>query len=1185
MTDEELIKVLRQVADAGRGRPAPSWERIQARRADLRHEGLRRRSVVGLFAVAASLALFAVGIRVHRGAEHRAKEAMTTTSAIVIRRHLAQSDTMIVAFQNAIARGTWNDELTARARDLEQATRDIQDGRIAADSTLAGLLADLDLVLTEIAGYGDLTAHRDAESEMIEYSIRVRNVVPRLGRLGMGPARGHEGGGEIQRLSARAHALGARARVAGAGLFTPTVADAATPDGGRTPDSLYRVGREALARREYRGAADLFEVVVSRYPAAAVAGNAQFWRAYSLYASGNATHSIRDLRDAQRALDAEEQRYSGASTARQGLDLRARVIAAEATLGDETARSSMQLAEAALAQPISCGDADLALKLVALERLVDRDPEDAMPTIRRVLSTQGPCAEEVRRLTTVVVASTPGMNATKMVDDLARADRALQVVPGAIPPIRRAPSGSDSILERDTHERWLNASEARAFTPFMDTRFALRFGVLTAADSERTLWLSPVGDPTNVTWNWTLRPTGLVMSRTELPSLELGYLSSTVRTRADSDGVARQRIGVQLHWLALPESNTWDLIPVFRPDRPTVGARWTDTLSLAAHGFGCDQSLNEIRSSQIVGDTSVDGRPLVIVRTTARLTYADHAIIDEWFIDGAFSYDRTATGHSSGRYLYDPSKGFFLRRADTVTLAGMATLRVPGGQAYTTPTAYEAIRTSRVVARDDSIRPHSGIAGLSVVPSPNPFQDRLEARDAGLRDSLLKVWDASRDPVERASLLGALRMYGLPQATSEQASELAFAAGDRGEWSAALWRGEVTPDTARVRFTLSLLSDPGRALAAGVDIGPIYMHAGGQLWQYPPILYRDVSRDISTLPLYLGDGPACLAAVCQLLAAQWHTATNPWLRDLGLLALVATDPRKWGDTLTARATAGDRYLRHFGMPSIPSPTADWTAWIDMVNNCTGPGCRAWTFEGWHGEVPAVERILFAEAWTGRDVLGELGQKAALATNDSARLVYEGVVLGLGGDGPSSTVIINRLQSSDPAQRWLGRNEARLLLSNGPSAPDSVTRDLLLDRLFGVLIGGAPAWPSMGLDTEVVRKALRQVWNGTDTIAIMRTPPVSATLRARWAKQVVLAEPPTQTARSPSGVGSQGAPEARTELQFLGPFRSGPFARVSVTAVLRQPLAFGRSSPRTALNITVYLVETQEGWRVIGIDGQ
>jgi len=213
-------------------------------------------------------------------------------------------------------------------------------------------------------------------------------------------------------------------------------------------DSLYRAGREALARREYRGAAELFAQVVAGYPTAAVAGNARYWRAYALYVAGNSARNLGELRDARAALDTEVRLDAQALLAHDGLDLRARVIAAEASLGDPGASGALATATSALARPISCGDGDLALALVALERMIDRDPEAAMPTVRRVLSTQGSCMDRVRRSTVVLLATTPGMNANVVVAELARADGALQAVPAAIPPIR--PLGPIVRVSRDS---------------------------------------------------------------------------------------------------------------------------------------------------------------------------------------------------------------------------------------------------------------------------------------------------------------------------------------------------------------------------------------------------------------------------------------------------------------------------------------------------------------------------------------------------------------------------------------------------------------------------------------------------------------------------------------------------------------------------------------------------------------
>jgi len=48
-------------------------------------------------------------------------------------------------------------------------------------------------------------------------------------------------------------------------------------------DSLYRAAREALDRRDYRTAADLFAQVPLRYPRSGYAADSYYWRAFALY--------------------------------------------------------------------------------------------------------------------------------------------------------------------------------------------------------------------------------------------------------------------------------------------------------------------------------------------------------------------------------------------------------------------------------------------------------------------------------------------------------------------------------------------------------------------------------------------------------------------------------------------------------------------------------------------------------------------------------------------------------------------------------------------------------------------------------------------------------------------------------------------------------------------------------------
>ena len=113
----------------------------------------------------------------------------------MVQRHLAQADSLIEAFHDAVADGTWSDSLTERAQDLVLATRRIQGGRIPADSALAAVLADLDLVFTEMAGAGARADRRDVESSMIEYSLTARDVTPRLRAMESVVASREESGG------------------------------------------------------------------------------------------------------------------------------------------------------------------------------------------------------------------------------------------------------------------------------------------------------------------------------------------------------------------------------------------------------------------------------------------------------------------------------------------------------------------------------------------------------------------------------------------------------------------------------------------------------------------------------------------------------------------------------------------------------------------------------------------------------------------------------------------------------------------------------------------------------------------------------------------------------------------------------------------------------------------------------
>ncbi len=79
---------------------------------------------------------------------------------------------------------------------------------------------------------------------------------------------------------------------------------------GDPADSMYRAAREALNRREYRKAADLFARIPDRYPRSGYAPDAYYWQAFALYRVGREP----ELRAALDALRRQRARFADAAT-------------------------------------------------------------------------------------------------------------------------------------------------------------------------------------------------------------------------------------------------------------------------------------------------------------------------------------------------------------------------------------------------------------------------------------------------------------------------------------------------------------------------------------------------------------------------------------------------------------------------------------------------------------------------------------------------------------------------------------------------------------------------------------------------------------------------------------------------------------------------------------------------------
>jgi len=98
---------------------------------------------------------------------------------------------------------------------------------------------------------------------------------------------------------------------------------------GDPADSLYRRGREAMNRRNYSQAADLFKAVTDRYPKSPSAPSAMYFRAFSLYQTGN----VDKMRESRDVLTTLEKNYPNADLA-DAKTLRTRVCGELAQRGD-----------------------------------------------------------------------------------------------------------------------------------------------------------------------------------------------------------------------------------------------------------------------------------------------------------------------------------------------------------------------------------------------------------------------------------------------------------------------------------------------------------------------------------------------------------------------------------------------------------------------------------------------------------------------------------------------------------------------------------------------------------------------------------------------------------------------------------------------------------------------------------
>ena len=315
---------------------------------------LRRARFLLPVAVAAAL-LLGVAIdrfTLHRGGESRANTPSTHVAVAPITpsstdsvsdpsrlyrlaavQTLTQAEALLTAYRSsgvaerdpAAAKqlGQWG-------REVLSSTRLLLDSPAGDDATLRPLLNDLELVLVQIIRLSGAPLDEN-DRALIDDAMRVHNLLATNPHRGSCRRRRHRVRRmrndymNIRRLLCTG-AIAIPASLVMPASQAPRLAQADTQmvvqqgDIAETPpapwadtdpaDSLYRAGREAINRAEYRRAASIFAEISRRFPKSEYAPDAYYWRAFALYKSGRED----DLRDALRALDTQQKSFPKAKT-------------------------------------------------------------------------------------------------------------------------------------------------------------------------------------------------------------------------------------------------------------------------------------------------------------------------------------------------------------------------------------------------------------------------------------------------------------------------------------------------------------------------------------------------------------------------------------------------------------------------------------------------------------------------------------------------------------------------------------------------------------------------------------------------------------------------------------------------------------------------------------------------------
>ena len=216
-------------------------------------------------------------------------------------------------------------------------------------------------------------------------------------------------------------------------------------------DSLYRLGRQAINDDNYERAISIFRQVTDKYPKSSSASDALYWRAWAGYQLGRDRHNKSYFESALEAIEVLQQNYPKANAISDARDLRTRIRAAQANLGNSQAAAEISNITKGIAQSTSCSGADDEMRMAALQGLMSMNAADALPILKQVLAQRDPCRVGLRKQAVYMIAQRRGDDVVGSLLDVARNDPSSEVQNDAVYWLSttrsdRATAALDSIL-------------------------------------------------------------------------------------------------------------------------------------------------------------------------------------------------------------------------------------------------------------------------------------------------------------------------------------------------------------------------------------------------------------------------------------------------------------------------------------------------------------------------------------------------------------------------------------------------------------------------------------------------------------------------------------------------------------------------------------------------------------------